>query len=291
MMRYALFLGCKIPHYVPHYEAATRRVMAEVGVELVDVEFPCCGYPLRHLYFRSYLLSGARALALCEARGLDLVTPCKCCFGSLQRVRAFLAESPELRDQVGAELAEEGLGYRGEARARHILQVLHGEVGVKALAERVTRPFEKLDAAVLYGCHAMRPSKITGFDDPSRPHIIDELVELTGARPVPWAGRLSCCGAPVRERNEELALAVIRGRLGEARAAGAQIMVIACPYSQMQAEWAYSLAGPEPQREMIEGPVLYPQLLGLSLGLGPAELALTQNTPNAEYLLSFLARA
>lgn len=289
-MRYALFLGCKIPYYVPHYETATRRVLAELGVELVDVEFPCCGYPMRHLYFRSYLLAGARSLALAEARGLDLVTPCKCCFGSLKRVQAFLAESPELREKVGADLAEEGLAYRGQTRVRHILQVLHNEVGVETLSQRVVRPYERLDAAVLYGCHAVRPSKITGFDDPSRPHIIDELVELTGARPVPWPGRLNCCGAPVRERNEQLSLAMIRGRLSEARGAGAHIMVIACPYSQMQAEWAYSLAGPEPQREMIEGPVLYPQLLGLSMGLGPGELALQKNTPNAEYLLSFLHR-
>jgi heterodisulfide reductase subunit B len=289
-MRYALFLGCKIPYYVPHYETATRRVMAELGVELVDVEFPCCGYPMRHLYFRSYLLAGARSLALAEARGLDLVTPCKCCFGSLKRVQAFLRENPELADRVGQDLAEEGLRYRGQVRVRHILQVLHDEVGVEVLQARVARPYQRLKAAILYGCHAVRPSKFTEFDDPSRPHLIDDLVKLTGATPVPWAGRLNCCGAPVRERNEELSLAMIRARLSEAREARADIMVIACPYSQMQAEWAFSLAGPEPQRELIEGPVLYPQLLGLSLGLGPVELALERNTPNAEYLMSFLAR-
>jgi heterodisulfide reductase subunit B len=66
--------------------------------------------------------------------------------------------------------------------------------------------------------------------------------------------------------------------------------VIACAYSQMQAEWAYSLAGPEPQRELIEGPVLYPQLLGLSMGLSAKDVALDRNTPNGEYLISFLRR-
>jgi heterodisulfide reductase subunit B len=289
-MRYALFLGCKIPYYVPHYEAATRRVMAELGVELVDIEFPCCGYPMRHLYFRSYLLAGARSMALAEAQGLDLVTPCKCCFGSFKRVQCFLRENPALAREVNAELAEEGLQYQGACQVRHILQVLHGGVGVEELKRRVVRPYERLKAAVLYGCHAVRPSKITGFDDPSRPHLIDDLVALTGAQCVPWEGKFNCCGAPVRERNEQLALAMIRGRLSEARYGGADIMVIACPYSQMQAEWAYSLAGPEPQREMIDGPVLYPQLLGLALGLSAQELALDKNTPNAEYLMSFLAR-
>ncbi|MBU2468151.1 MAG: CoB--CoM heterodisulfide reductase iron-sulfur subunit B family protein, partial [Proteobacteria bacterium] len=250
----------------------------------------CCGYPMRHLYFRSYLLSAARGLALAEARDLDITTPCKCCFGSLKRAQRFLADKPELARELNAELAAEGLKYQGKARVKHILQVMHGDVGLPDLKKRVVRPYERLKAAVLYGCHAVRPSEVTGFDDPGRPHLIDDLVEVTGATPVPWAGRLSCCGAPVRERNEDLALATIRRRLAEAREAKADILVIACAYSQMQAEWAYSLAGPEPQRELIEGPVLYPQLLGLSMGLSARDLALERNTPNGEYLLSFMRR-
>ncbi len=289
-MKYALFLGCKIPYYVPHYETATRRVLGELGVELVDLEFPCCGYPLRHLYFRSYLLSAARGLALAEARGLDITTPCKCCFGALKRAQRFLADDPQLLAGINAELAGEGLKYQGTVVVKHILQVMHGDVGLEALRKRVVRPYQRLKAAILYGCHAVRPSEITGFDDPSNLHLIDDLVKLTGAAPVPWAGRLSCCGAPVRERNPELALATIRQRLSEAREARADILVIACAYSQMQAEWAYSLAGPPPQRELVEGPVLYPQLLGLSMGLTSQEVALERNTPNGEYLLSFLRR-
>lgn len=289
-MKYALFLGCKIPYYVPHYETATRLVLGELGVELVDLEFPCCGYPMRHLYFRSYLFSAALGLARAESRGLDITTPCKCCFGALKRAQRFLAEEPGLLKEVNGELAAKGLEYRGTAQVKHILQVLHGDVGLEELKKRVARPYERLRAAILYGCHAVRPSNITHFDDPSRPHLIDELVTVTGATPVPWAGRLRCCGAPVRERNEELALATIRLRLSEAREAKADILVIACAYSQMQAEWAYSLAGPEPQRELIEGPVLYPQLLGLSMGLSAKDVALDRNTPNGEYLISFLRR-
>ncbi|BEQ16487.1 CoB--CoM heterodisulfide reductase iron-sulfur subunit B family protein [Desulfoferula mesophila] len=289
-MTYALFLGCKIPYYVPHYETATRRVLGDLGVKLVDLEFPCCGYPMRHLYFRSYLLSAARGLALAEARGLDITTPCKCCFGALKRAQKFLADKPELMAEVNAELAADGLNYQGKVVVKHILQVLHDDVGLAELGRRVVRPYELLRAAILYGCHAVRPSEVTHFDDPSNLHLIDDLVKVTGATPVPWAGRLSCCGAPVRERNEDLALATIRKRLSEARDAKADILVIACAYSQMQAEWAYSLAGPPPQREFIEGPVLYPQLLGLAMGLSAQEVALERNTPNGEYLLSFLKR-
>lgn len=289
-MKYALFLGCKIPYYVPHYETATRRVLGELGVDLVNMEFPCCGYPMRHLYFRSYLLSAARGLALAEARDLNITTPCKCCFGALKRAQRFLADNPGLARELNAELAAEGLNYSGKVRVKHILQVMHGDVGMPELKKRVVRPYERLKAAILYGCHAVRPSNITEFDDPSHLHLIDDLVEVTGAAPVSWAGRLSCCGAPVRERNPELALATIRQRLSEARDAKADILVIACAYSQMQAEWAYSLAGPPPQRELIEGPVLYPQLLGLSMGLSAKDVALDRNTPNGEYLVSFLRR-
>ena len=84
-MEYALFLGCKIPYFVPQYETATRSVCSELGVGLIDIEFNCCGYPVRNLDFDSFLLSSARNLALAEQAGLQITTPCKCCYGSLKK--------------------------------------------------------------------------------------------------------------------------------------------------------------------------------------------------------------
>ncbi len=290
-MRYALFLGCKIPYFVPRYEISTRRVMAELGVELVDIEFNCCGYPMRHLYFSSFLLAAARALALAEAQDLDIVTPCKCCFGSFKRAQFLFKDKPVLLQEVNAELAQEGLAYAGRCQVKHLQEALYHDVGLKELEKRVVRPFEELSTAVMYGCHALRPSRITGFDDPYAPSLVDSLVNVTGATSVPWVGKLQCCGAPLRGKNDEISLAMIRARLSEARDDGAEVLVVDCPYSQMQSDWAYQLEEPPDSRQLVPGTVLYPQLLGLAMGLSPRELALEMNIPDSLYLLSFLSPA
>lgn len=287
-MRYSFFLGCKIPYFTPQYETSTRRIMAELEVDLVDLEFNCCGYPMRHLYFSSYLLAAARALALSEAQGLDMMTPCKCCFGNFKRAQFLLSDKPALLEEVNAELADEGLNYAGRCQVQHMESVLYHQVGMEKLKDKVVRPFSGLNLAVMYGCHALRPSKITGFDNPYNPTMVDELAEVTGAVSIPWVGKLQCCGGPLRGKNDDISLAMIQARLRECRDDGAEVLVVDCPYSQMQSDWAYELMEPKDSREFVQGSVLYPQLLGLAMGLPPEELGLELNTPDSSYLLSYL---
>ncbi len=289
-MQYALFLGCKIPYFVPHYEKATRRVLQELQVELVEPEFNCCGYPMRHLYFESYLLANARNMAIAEQLGLDILTPCKCCFGSFKRVRHLLKEFPALKEKVDQGLAQEGLKYTGQREVKHLLTVLHDDVGLEALAAKVSRPYAGLKVAPMYGCHAIRPSKMTQFDDPSAPKLIDELVRVTGAETVDWDGKLGCCGSPVRGWDEKLSLDMVSKLLRQARRGGADILCISCPYSQMQCEWAEEVTNQADKAEFVGGSMLYPQILGLSMGFTPEELGLAYNLPDVGYILSFLTQ-
>ena len=84
-MKFALFLGCNIPARVEQYEAASRAVLGELGVELIDTDrFNCCGYPIRNFDFKAFLLASVRNLALAEELGLNVMTLCKCCFGTLK---------------------------------------------------------------------------------------------------------------------------------------------------------------------------------------------------------------
>ena len=84
-MKFALFQGCKISFYLRDYGTSTRSVLLALGINLVDMEFNCCGYPIRHLHFLSFILSAARNLALAEREHLNIVTPCKCCYGNLKQ--------------------------------------------------------------------------------------------------------------------------------------------------------------------------------------------------------------
>ncbi|MBW1714082.1 MAG: CoB--CoM heterodisulfide reductase iron-sulfur subunit B family protein [Deltaproteobacteria bacterium] len=288
-MNLAFFPGCKITHFAPQYEAATRAVLAELGVEFAEIEFNCCGYPVRHQHFFSFLLSAARNLALAEREGLGLFTPCQCCFGSLKKAGYLLAEDGNLRSEVNQALAEEGLAVRGPVEVKHLLTLLRDDVGLEALKEKAVRPFNDLKIAAHYGCHALRPSKVVGFDDPLKPTILESLIAATGAEAVDWPERLDCCGNPLSGKNDDLALDLTRKKLAGARAAGADCLCVACTYCHLQFDQVQSSMLDRLGEDGGLPAILYPQLLGLSMGLTAESLGLGANRLDLSKVINFLA--
>ncbi len=264
-MQFAYFSGCKIPFYLSHYGTSTRAVLEMLGVELVQLEFNCCGYPIRNLDHKAYLLQAARNLAIAEQNGLDILTPCKCCFGSLKLAAHFLEQDHELKRDINCILEKEGLSYRGHATIRHLLQVLSQDVGLENISKQIKSPLSGFKIAANYGCHALRPSSVTGFDDPFSPSLFEDLVRVTGAEPVNWQKRLDCCGRPVAEHDVQLSLRLMEKKLQSASEAGADFICTACTYCQIQFDSVSQTLVPS---------VLYPQLLGLSLGLPEKRLGL-----------------
>lgn len=263
-MKFALFLGCNIPARVRQYEASARAVLEHLGIEVVDIDdFKCCGNPIRSTDSATYIRMAARNLALAEKQGLEMMVLCKCCFGSLKHAAHLMRHDPETREAVNAFLAAEGLRYTGEMGVRHLLSVLYHEVGVDAIKEKVTRPLDGIKVAAHYGCHALRPSKVTEFDNPVEPVIFDALVAATGARNVDWPLKLECCGAPLLGVNDTLSLNLTGKKLADAQRAGAGYMCVACPYCQMQFDMARE------ERPSLHT-IVYPRLLGLAMGIGEA---------------------
>lgn len=273
-MKFALFRGCKIPPFLPQYEISTRRVCSSLGVDLVDLEFNCCGYPVRHLDFYSFLFSTARNLALAEKANLNVVTPCKCCYGSLKRAQHILARHEDLQHRVKEDLAEEGLEYRGGLRISHLLQVLYHDVGLEAIRSSVSRPLRGPRIAVHYGCRALRPSNVTAFDNPYHPRKFDQLVEATGAVSVRWQRRLQCCGNPLWEKNSRLSKLLMGKKLDDAQGAGAEFICVACTYCQLQFDVVQRILLDEQKQRQPLPSILYPQLLGLSMGFSAEELGM-----------------
>ncbi len=267
MSRYAYFPGCKIAHHLPEHGRSVEAVCAVLDIGLVKAEFSCCGYPVRHESQDASVFSALRSLAIAQGMGLDLMTPCKCCFGNFQHARHQVVEDEKLRHRMRNLLEEEGLEYPGTVRVLHLLQVL--DQRPEALAQAVTSPLHGLKVACHYGCHALRPGNITHFDDPLAPTIFERLVEATGATPVPWELRLECCGYPLRGRDERISDLLVDKKLIGAKASGASVLSTACTYCQMQFGRENAL------RPGTIPAVLYPQLLGLALGLAPDELGLS----------------
>ena len=233
-MSFAFFGGCQVEGALPSYGERSRVVLAHLGVALVDLPFTCCGYPIRSLRRDAFLMSAARNLALAEKAGVPIVTPCKCCFGALKNAERALRGDPSLQDVVAPALASEGLRWTGQTEVHHLLRVLTDEVGLETIAAAVRAPLSDWRLAPSYGCHALRPSNVTRFDNPHAPTLFENLLETLGAEVVDWPRRLACCGHPLRDRNAPLSLSLRRAKLADAREAGADAICTACTYCHLQ---------------------------------------------------------
>ena len=273
-MAYSYFAGCKIPYHLPEYGNSTVALLNGFGIELLGLEFNCCGYPVRDIDFQSFLLAGARNLALAEQNNTDIVTPCKCCFGSLKFVEHYLKQRPEIKDQVNGMLRPEGLQWEGRINVRHLLTVLHQDVGVNTLRAAVINPLEGLKVAIHTGCHALRPGNVTQFDNPFVSGIFSDLVEVTGAESVFWPMSTECCGNPQWDKNRKLALKQMQRKLFNAKQAGADFVCTACTYCQMQFEQKQSSELAPNSDDPILPSILISQLIGLSIGMKDEEIGL-----------------
>ncbi len=288
-MKFALFHGCNIPARVEQYADATEAVCARLGLELVEMTaFNCCGYPVRNADHRAYVLSAAKNLALAERAGLDMLVMCKCCYGSLKKAEYFLNQDPDLKAGVNRILAKENLEYKNKTRVKHLLSVLYHDVGLKRLKENISKTYSGLQIAVSYGCHALRPSTVTEFDDPVSPKIFDDLVEATGAFSVEWTRKLDCCGAPLTGINDQLAMDMARNKIDSARQAGAHFICTACPYTQLQLDGVQMRMAAQADNGEHLAPILYPQLLGLCMGIDEKTLGISKNEIDLSGITSFL---
>ena len=278
-MNYALFLGCTIPARLTQYESSSRAVLGALGVELIDIkEFNCCGYPLRNIDFKASILASARNIALAEKEGLPMLILCKCGFGTLKHADHILKEDSSLRNEINTILKKEGLEYTKGVEIKHLLSVLYHDVDRDTLTKKITRPFKNLKIATHYGCHALRPSEITQFDDPVNPTLFDDLVTLTGAESIDWEKRLDCCGAPLTGVNDDLSMDLTGKKLANAKQSGADFLCDACSYCHIQFDTVQGIMNTATGTNNSLPAILYPQLLGLSMGIDGDTLGLGENT-------------
>jgi CoB--CoM heterodisulfide reductase subunit B len=277
-MKLALFLGCTIPVRLKQYEASSRAVLEKLNVGLVDIrEFNCCGYPLRNIDFKAFLLSSARNLALAEKKNLDVMALCKCCYGSLKKADYLMKENASLKKEVNSTLQKEGLKYEGKSEVKHLLSVLYKDIGIDKIREKMVKNYRCLRIATHYGCHVLRPSQVVGFDNASAPSLFDQLVEATGAESIDWPMKLECCGAPLWGVNDKLSTDLTLKKLTDGKKSGADYVCVACPYCHLQFDKVQKMILSQRNLNHPLPSILYSQLLGLSLGIDGEVLGLGMN--------------
>ena len=238
MAKYALFLGCVAPARYPGVELATREVCKALGIELVELEgASCCPAPgvIKSFDQNTWLAVAARNLALAEKQGVDIITICNGCYGSLFDAAHILNNDPEKLAAVNKILSEVGVQYNGKTKVHHFAEVFYKDLGIDAIKAKFTNPLD-VNVAVHYGCHFLKPSNIKNLDDPERPKILDELVEATGAKSIDYKDKQMCCGAGggVRSGNPELSSKFTEEKMKNMKAVGAEYIIDVCPFCHLQ---------------------------------------------------------
>jgi heterodisulfide reductase subunit B2 len=287
-LKYLMFLGCVIPYRMPSYEVSARKVLERLGVELVEMpEFNCCGLPIDSVDHDAMLVLAARNLCLAEQQGLDILTLCPGCAGTLRKVNLSLQEDKKLKEHVNSILKEVGMKVEGgKIRVRHLIQVLSEDIGFGKIREAVVKPLIGLKVAEHNGCHILRPTKYVSFDDPENPVILKKLIEATGAECLDYMYETDCCGAPIIGVNDKIPLYLAGDKLSNIQKVDAEALITVCPFCHMM----FDINQPRIERLLNKKfgiPVLhYPQLLGLAMGFTPKQLALDELRVNPTNILN-----
>ncbi|MEM1589454.1 MAG: heterodisulfide reductase-related iron-sulfur binding cluster, partial [Candidatus Bathyarchaeia archaeon] len=122
-----VFWGCKILTSQYAYEMSIRRVLPELGAELVDLkEAHCCGDIVKSVNAFAAKYMAARVLALAEGTGLEnLLVPCNRCHFTLSETQYLLKDDARLREKISTLLKDEQLEYPRNVRIWHIIDFLY----------------------------------------------------------------------------------------------------------------------------------------------------------------------
>lgn len=280
MTEHALFTGCTIRMMLPHLEAASRKVLPRLGIELVDLPFTCCPTTaLRDIDDTAWLTMAARNIAVAEREGVDVLTLCNGCTQSLKEAQHLL-EDEERRQAVNGRLAEIDMEYRGTATVSHFAAVLYDMR--EQLPSLVNGRLAGVRVASQPGCHILRPSEIMAFDDPERPSKYDELIEAIGATAVDYPNKTLCCGFNLFEVDRSASAAIVMDKIEAMSQAGADLVTTGCPSCFTQFDRNQLIARRTDGRDVSLPVLFFLQLVGLALGFGGDEMGLGQHRVKVE---------
>ncbi|MFX1480839.1 MAG: CoB--CoM heterodisulfide reductase subunit B [Promethearchaeota archaeon] len=285
--RYGFFLGCVIPNRYPMIETSIRHVFDYLGAEILDLPgASCCPAPgvFRAFHIPTWLVIAARNISIAEELGVNPITGCNGCYGTLRDAWYELEHEYELKKEVNEYLAKIGRTYKGNLEPKHVVQALYLDMGLDHLKDHINLKFSDLKVAVHYGCHIVKPSEKRPWNgEYEAPSFLDEIIELTGAKSIDYKDKYMCCGAggAVRTAVREVAADFTREKLVNMRNAGVDIIVDCCPFCHLQLDLGQvevnnfygDIIG-----EPFHIPVIYiTQLLGVSFGMDPNLLGLIKN--------------
>lgn len=270
MKKFTLFRGCFIPVRLPHIEYVARRVLQNLGIDLIDVEgFSCCpepiGFGLNDKLM--WMAIAARNISLAEKERRDILTLCNGCLYTLKHVNVALKENKELRSKVNEILTTTDHQFKGTVEVKHFTQVLLEDIGLDQVKRHVVTPLKGITVACHTGCHIISPTVVMQFDDPYDPVALDGMVSVLGATPADYDLKPLCCGWTLTNYGtKQSASNLLEEKLTAMKEAGADCITVICPQCHYQFDTGQMLVIRNLELSFRTPVLFYLQLLGLAMG-------------------------
>lgn len=229
-MKVSYFPGCTLKNKAKDLDMYAYKSAEVLGVTLEEIEnWQCCGGVFTTSNDEvATKLSSVRALKYANDRNQPLVSVCSACHNVLKQTNYVIKTNTEFADKVNRYMAEEG-PYNGETEVYHYLEMLRDLVGFDTLKEKVVNTLKGKKIAPYYGCLLLRPNTVMKMDDPENPTIMEEFIKALGADAVVYAKRNECCGGYISAQAPDTAKKNSMAIINNAKAAGAQMIITACP--------------------------------------------------------------
>ena len=236
-MKVSYFPGCTLKNKAKDLDAYAYRSAEALGVTLEEIEhWQCCGGVFTSAANEvATKLSSVRALKEAADKGQPLVTVCSACHNVIKQTNHAMQTNAEFASKVNRYMAADG-GYAGEAEVCHYLEMLRDMVGFDKIKEKVAVSLGGRKIAAYYGCLLLRPNKVMRMDDPENPTIMEDLIRALGGEAVVYARRNECCGAYISVESPDAAKKNAKAIIDNARAAGAEMIITACPLCKYNLE-------------------------------------------------------
>jgi len=294
-VKLAYWPGCVSRGFTPELHGSMALVAERLGIELVTLDRAnCCGAGViaEHNQELADTLN-ARTFALAQQTGLAMMNICSTCQGSQSECQQRLDADSAYRTHINEALAGEGLEYVREKEGwtnKNLLWVLVEDYGLGRLKEQVRRPLAGLRVGPFYGCYILRPKHRLGYEEHrDRDLYLDWLIEALGGEVVDYDGARRCCGFPVITMNRETSLRQAGTHVGDALDAAADCLVTPCPLCHLNLDLQQPEAARIVGRELGLAILHLPQLVGLALGLEPAELGMSKHIASTAWVEERLA--
>ena len=237
----------------------------------------CCGAGDIHEAEPDYYLHlNARILAYAEETGADtLMTICNVCTLNLRQANHALQGDAALLARVNENLVAVGAPpYSGGVEV-DALPLAHrrGRRATSCCRSAAHKGLKGLKIAPFYGCQILRPSKLLGFEDPDKPESLERIIAACGGEAVDYPAKIKCCGFPIIQAREDVALAELIQPIEQAKEAGADAMVTPCPLCHLSLDAWQSKLREADRASDFQMPILHlSQLVGVAAGLDSSEL-------------------